>query len=398
MPKIFISYRREDSKWPVDRLRATLAPHVANPKDDIFVDIDNIPVGVDFVDYIGQQVAKCDLLLAVIGPRWLDIANKTGGRRLDDPKDFVRIEIAAALKRGIPVAPVLIDDSVLPHASDLPDDLQGLTRRNGAKLRRETFDSDAERLIAGLKLPRARKNKSGGWLAAGVVAATAALAAGALTAVYLTNAGRVPARTAVAEPLPEALPEATPLTPTQLVFDFDRLDTSRPPAYEIAAAPFLHAGAIPVDIEALRPDTSRMVIRNNLGFYGGQALQPTVSQNFLTQTGIGQGDCSFTLRFGKPVAAVTFRIPAIFPASPSGVTFPAWQATAFSTLGEELGAVSAALARKMADEPARDYTLRTPNFEPIAYVRFDSDFRLDGTPFAAFEAVVIERLELEPMP
>ena len=140
------------------------------------------------------------------------------------------------------------------------------------------------------------------------------------------------------------------------------------------------------------------MIRNNLGFYGGQALQPTVSQNFLTQTGVGQADCSFTLRFGKPVAAVTFRIPAIFPASQSGVTFPAWQATAVSASGVELGSVSAALARKMSDEPARDYTLRTPNFEPIAYVRFDSDFRLDGAPFAAFEAVVIERLELEPMP
>lgn len=409
MAKIFISYRREDTQWPVDRLRAALAPHVANPKEDIFVDIDNIPVGADFVTYINEQVGKCDVLLAVMGRQWLTVSDAAGHRRLDDPKDFVRNEIAAALKRGIPVVPVLVDDTLIPQAMTLPEEIAPLARRNGVKLRRETFDADAQRLIAGLKLPTVRGARKGaGWL---VLMAVAMIAIAGVVAIYVMTPGNIPARVAEAAPEPATVPEGSspnvapeagdaPATPRKIVVDFDRLDTNRPPLYEIAAAPFLHANAGVIGIEGLVPDTSRVVIRNNLGFYGGQALQPTVSQNFLTQAGIGEGACSFTLTFEQPVAAVTFRIPAIWAASDSGVTFPAWRATAFSARGEELAVVSSALARRMKDMPdgeAQDYTLRTPNFDTIASVRFDSDFRLDGRPFAAFEAVVIERIELDVM-
>jgi 5'-nucleotidase len=180
MTKIFISYRREDSQWPVDRLRLALRPYVANPDEDIFVDIDNIPVGVDFVDYIGQQVGSCEMLLAVIGPRWLTVTDAAGGRRLDDPGDFVRLEIAAALKRSIPVVPVLIGDTKIPTERELPDDIKALARRNGVGLRRETFEADAERLIARLRLPvagRAKPVRIWRWLLSGlgVAAMVAAL-------------------------------------------------------------------------------------------------------------------------------------------------------------------------------------------------------------------------------
>src|SRR5579871_2253926 len=120
MPKIFISYRREDSKHAVGRLHAALKRHVANPKRDIFIDIDNIPKGVDFLDHLDRQVAQCDVMLAVIGKDWLNAGGGLmGRRRLDDPKDFVRIEIASALKRGIPVVPVVLDDTPLPKAESL---------------------------------------------------------------------------------------------------------------------------------------------------------------------------------------------------------------------------------------------------------------------------------------
>lgn len=162
MPKIFISYRREDSQWPVDRIHSALKPHVADPKADIFVDVDNIPVGVDFAAYLDAKVAQCDVLLAVIGPDWLNIKNpRTGQRRLDDPKDFVRIEIASALKRGIAVAPVLLDGVHLPEAEDLPEDLRPLIGRQGVDVSRVNFDADVQRLINGLGLrpgkPAARK-------------------------------------------------------------------------------------------------------------------------------------------------------------------------------------------------------------------------------------------------
>ncbi len=153
MTKIFISYRREDSQYQADRLHAVLTGHVADPKQDIFIDIDNIPPGVNFVQHLDSKVGQCDALLAIIGSGWLNAKNpETGARRLDDPKDFVRIEIAAALKMGIPVVPVLLDGVAVPAARDLPEDLQELSVRNGVDLRRISFESDAERLIHGLGL------------------------------------------------------------------------------------------------------------------------------------------------------------------------------------------------------------------------------------------------------
>lgn len=121
-----------------------------NPKRDIFIDIDNIPVGVNFVEHLDSQVRQCDILLALIGPDWLDARNpKNGQRRLDDPKDFVRIEIASALKRGIPVAPVLLDGAAFPNEEELPDDLKALVLRNGVEVRRTSFDDDVDRMIRG---------------------------------------------------------------------------------------------------------------------------------------------------------------------------------------------------------------------------------------------------------
>ncbi|HVH34304.1 MAG TPA: TIR domain-containing protein [Tahibacter sp.] len=148
--KLFISYRRDDSQHQADRLH--LALQRAIPKKNIFIDIDGIPAGVDFVKNISDQVGQCDILLALIGPDWLQARDTQGRRRLDNPEDFVRIEIAAALNRGIPVAPVLLDDARMPQADELPPDLAGLTRRNAVEVRRTSFDADARRLMQKLGL------------------------------------------------------------------------------------------------------------------------------------------------------------------------------------------------------------------------------------------------------
>ena len=94
MPKIFLCYRREDSKWPAQRIYNNLADHFG-PESVVF-DIDTIPLGADFREYLNKEVSKCDILLAVIGDQWLEILKQ----RLDQPNDFVRIEIQAALKKG----------------------------------------------------------------------------------------------------------------------------------------------------------------------------------------------------------------------------------------------------------------------------------------------------------
>lgn len=153
MTKIFISYRRDDSQHQADRLHAALKPYVSDARNNIFIDVDNIPIGIDFVEHLDRQVAQCDVLLALIGPGWLEARIAPGApRRLDAASDFVRIEIASALKRGIPVVPVLLDGAPMPLESNLPEDLQALVRRNGRELKRLSFDSDVRRIAMGLGL------------------------------------------------------------------------------------------------------------------------------------------------------------------------------------------------------------------------------------------------------
>jgi TIR domain len=96
--RVFISYRRQESSGLAGRLYDWLAARFGN--DQVFMDVDTIALGVDFAEVITQAVSTCQVLLAVIGPRWLDLTDENGQRRLDDPNDIVRLEIAAALERG----------------------------------------------------------------------------------------------------------------------------------------------------------------------------------------------------------------------------------------------------------------------------------------------------------
>jgi hypothetical protein len=144
--KIFINYRRDDSIGMAGRLHDRLAQTFG--RDNLFIDVDNIPVGADFVAHLNSQVAGCNVLLVVIGPNWLNAKDESGRRRLDDPDDFVAIEIAAALTRDIRVIPVLVDAARMPKASELPNSLKPLARRQAAEVRHAHFGQDAEALVA----------------------------------------------------------------------------------------------------------------------------------------------------------------------------------------------------------------------------------------------------------
>ena len=146
---IFINYRREDSISIAGRLHDRLAQ--AFGRKNIFMDVDHIPAGVDFVAHLNSQVAACDLLLVVIGPKWLDAKDEAGQRRLHQPDDFVAIEIAAALSRDIRVIPVLVDSARMPKASELPDRLKQLARRQAVELRQNQFGRDADALVARMR-------------------------------------------------------------------------------------------------------------------------------------------------------------------------------------------------------------------------------------------------------
>ena len=146
---VFVSYRREDSRHQAGRLYDHLVAHFGS--EHVFKDVDSIPLGLDFREVLTERVAGCDVFIAVIGDAWLSIAGKSGTRRLDDPGDFVRIEIEAALSRKIPVIPVLVGDSSVPPAEELPESLRGLAFRNGLPVRPDPdFHHDVDRLVNGI--------------------------------------------------------------------------------------------------------------------------------------------------------------------------------------------------------------------------------------------------------
>jgi TIR domain/Protein of unknown function (DUF2846) len=148
--QIFISYRREESRWAARSLRDRLSRNF-DPQQ-IFMDLDSIKLGENFMEVIESSVAKCDVLLAVIGTNWLTSKDDHGVRRLENAEDFVRKEIATALKREICVIPVLVDGARLPESADLPDDLKPLVWRNALALTDTTFDADCQRLAVAVKL------------------------------------------------------------------------------------------------------------------------------------------------------------------------------------------------------------------------------------------------------
>jgi hypothetical protein len=141
--RIFISYRRQETAWPARQLYDVLVEHF--PAEQIFKDIDNIEPGEDFVERITAGVESCDVLLALIGPQWLTITDENGQRRLDNPEDYVRLEIEAALTRKIRVIPILVDEARMPRANELPPTLAPLVRRNAVEISPAAFDT--KRLI-----------------------------------------------------------------------------------------------------------------------------------------------------------------------------------------------------------------------------------------------------------
>jgi hypothetical protein len=146
---IFVSYRRQDSADVTGRIYDRLVQRF--DKAQVFKDVDSIPLGVDFREHLGGVVGQCDVLLAVVGDEWL-AADSTGRRRVDDTKDFVRIEIEAALQRNIPVIPLLVRGASVPSENDLPASLAQLSYRNGIAVRPDPdFHRDMDRLIAGLE-------------------------------------------------------------------------------------------------------------------------------------------------------------------------------------------------------------------------------------------------------
>jgi uncharacterized RDD family membrane protein YckC len=143
--RIFVSYRREDSAHVAGRLADRLIERFGAGK--VFVDVDSLEPGVDFTESIERAVEACNVLLAVIGENWADVTDEQGQRRLEDPSDFVVLEIRAALERDLRVIPVLVDDARMPRPDQLPPALERLTRRHAVRVHHESFRRDIDGLV-----------------------------------------------------------------------------------------------------------------------------------------------------------------------------------------------------------------------------------------------------------
>jgi hypothetical protein len=143
--RIFISYRRQETAYPAGWLYDRLAARFG--EDQVFKDVDSIAPGDDFIEVITSAVGSCDVLLAVIGNHWLTITDEDGRRRLDNPNDFVRLEIESALQRNVRVIPILVDGASMPRTSDLPSSLTALVRRQALELSPNQFSFDTSRLL-----------------------------------------------------------------------------------------------------------------------------------------------------------------------------------------------------------------------------------------------------------
>ncbi len=148
--KIFVNYRRDDS--------AAHALNVAQYLErtfgasNVFLDIDRMRAGQNFPDVLNDKLSACKVMIAVIGPSWVTLTNDDGQRRLDDPEDWVRLEIAHALKRNIAVIPILVGGAVLPKKSDLPDDLKPLLQRHVATITTNGFRNEMAGLVRDIRV------------------------------------------------------------------------------------------------------------------------------------------------------------------------------------------------------------------------------------------------------
>jgi hypothetical protein len=256
MGAVFISYRRGDSEGQARALSIELEELLG--KDSVFMDVDSIALGRDFRQVLQESLQACDVMLALIGPNWLEAKDAAGNRRLESPGDFVRQEIASALKRNIAVTPVLLQGASMPPPDRLPQDLQDLAFRNGFELSHTRWVSDVKELFKRLGLmaptrsfvpagsaqppasPFDRRFAAPGAGAQSQAVANAGPAAGASTAAKTGNIAVSPADTISPRPRKSLLPiiaTGAAILVVVAVFAWMRLSGGRSTSPNKAAAP-----------------------------------------------------------------------------------------------------------------------------------------------------------------
>jgi hypothetical protein len=202
---IFLSYRRADAGGWAGRLVDSL--HRALPRTDIFMDVDNIPPGVPFAEFIAREVGRCDALLVLIGPHWSAPENL---HRLAQEEDFVRLEIAAALKRDIRVIPTRVGDAPLPQKDELPEAIRGLLARQDFVVSDRSWDDDCKRLAQHLKALSGHPDERRRWLTLASASVGVGAAAAGGYAWWRTRQAPTPPPVGPAPPPPAPLLKPAP--------------------------------------------------------------------------------------------------------------------------------------------------------------------------------------------
>jgi len=238
MAGTFISYRREDAAGYAGRLRESLERRLGASR--VFRDVDTLRPGQDFVQAIESRLNDCRVMLAVIGREWVGARDMTGNRRLDEPYDFVRLEIAAALTRpNVLVVPVLVEGASMPVSAELPENIRPLARRHAVTVRDETWDADVDRLVGVIESATGAVDPSRAdapisaarlWVAAGLAIV--------IVGLLLFNGNRRSGGEAGAPGAPPAEPGGGASTPA----GGGDAPTSAPASASTAAAPSVPAG------------------------------------------------------------------------------------------------------------------------------------------------------------
>jgi hypothetical protein len=176
----------------------------------------------------------------------------------------------------------------------------------------------------------------------------------------------------------------------EVTIDFSTLDTASAQDHRVAATQYLKQFGI--GVQAIAPASSTLVVVGKATEYEGLAHLPGKLQNYLTQENTKNELASFTLRLPEAVESFSFTRPALYAATASGIVYPAWRAYALDSLGREVASESKPLTGSYRDLPAQTFTLAVSGKNEIAAVRFDSDPRADGVPFAAFSALTVEKI------
>jgi len=233
MSGIFISYRREDSAGWTGRLAEQLKERFG--AESIFMDIDTLTPGVDFTEALQKYVSSCNVLLAVIGPSWATATDKTGKLRLENPNDWVRVEVAAALKRKIQVIPVLVGGASVPTMDILPDELDPLAHRHAHELTDKRWHFDLEQLIKALPpipRPRSLSHMKELWQSKPVVI-------GGLVIAMLVSA-RLVLPSGNSSHLPQPSPKPAPVVRPNPVFHHNQLRIGQPARFKDARTSWMY--------------------------------------------------------------------------------------------------------------------------------------------------------------